>query len=61
MTHEKKVVDNSVWVVLRDNIRVSDLEHETPEAAIVELEHWETIVKTWPDGTKVKLHEKKKN
>jgi uncharacterized protein YecE (DUF72 family) len=47
------------YVVVRDHKRVSDLEYDTDSdpTALIELEHWQKIIKEWPDGTKAEIVE----
>lgn len=45
----------SYFVVLRDNRRVSDTNHETFHTAQHELAYWNGILSSYPDGTKVEI------
>jgi hypothetical protein len=42
------------YVVMRDNIKISNDEF-TLEEATNELNRWKAILKKWPDGTKVRI------
>ena len=46
------------YVVVRDSIRVSESEYDTPAEAELESLHWNKIITRWPDGTKVAIVEK---
>lgn len=46
------------YIVMR-NDRPITTEELTLEEAKKELERWETILKRWPDGTKVRIEEVK--
>ena len=45
------------YVVIRSGIRVSDREYDDVNDATEEVEHWQRILKTWPDGTKITVEE----
>lgn len=45
------------YVVIRSGIRVSDLEYDNVDDATQEVEHWQRILNTWPDGTKITVEE----
>lgn len=53
--------NNIKYVILRDGRRVSDLEYVSKDEAKVEYEHWKSIIKRWPDGSKVEIVEVKNN
>ena len=56
MSKVKKVVKESAndkFVVLRNGRLVSDLQYETVNDASQELNHWQKIIKKWPDGSKL--------
>lgn len=46
-----------VYAVFRSGIRVSDNVYETENDVALkqEVEHWQTIVDRWPDGTKISV------
>ena len=52
------MADNKKYVVVRSGLRVSDQEYNTPADAKVELEHWKSVIKRWPDGAVVDVVEK---
>ena len=45
------------YVVVRGGLRVSDKDYEKPDEqrAIDEKKFWQSVVKRWPDGTKVEI------
>lgn len=45
------------YVVIRSGIRVSDREYDNVNDATEEVEHWQRILNTWPDGTKITVEE----
>jgi hydrogenase maturation factor len=47
------------YVVIRNGLRVSELEYLNEEDAKVEYDHWKNIVKRWPDGSKLEIIESK--
>jgi len=52
--------DNNIkYVILRDGRRVSDLEYTSKDEARTEYEHWSSIIKRWPDGSKIEIVETK--
>ena len=53
--------NNIKYVILRDGRWVSDLEYVSKDEAKVEYEHWKSIIKRWPDGSKVEIVEVKNN
>jgi len=61
MTDKNNVVDkkNIRYVILRDGRRVSDLEYQNKEEAKTEYDHWASIIKRWPDGSKIEIVETK--
>jgi len=46
------------YVVVRDNIRVSETEYDNESDAQGEVAHWNRVITRWPDGTKIKVVEK---
>jgi hypothetical protein len=46
------------YVVVRNNIRVSDKEYLKEDDAQNEFEYWHKLVKDWPDGSKVEVVKK---
>jgi hypothetical protein len=54
------VMDNNIkYVILRDGRRVSDLEYTSKDEAKTEYDHWYSIIKRWPDGSKIEIVEMK--
>lgn len=54
------VMDNNIkYVILRDGRRVSDLEYVSKDEAKTEYDHWSSILKRWPDGSKIEIVEVK--
>jgi hypothetical protein len=47
------------YVVIRNGLRVSDLEYSNKEEAKVEYDHWKNIITRWPDGSKLEILETK--
>lgn len=47
--------DGKIYAVFRNGHRVSDAEYPSPLFAQKELEHWQTIVKKFPDGSKLEV------
>ena len=45
------------YVVIRSGIRVSEREYDNVNDATQEVEHWQRILNTWPDGTKITVEE----
>ena len=45
----------SKYTVLRNGIRVSDVEHESYQDAQVEYNEWKKILERWPDGSKLEI------
>jgi hypothetical protein len=43
------------YAVFRSGIRVSELVHESEEHAHPEAQHWNKILKRWPDGTVISV------
>jgi len=43
------------FVVLRNGARVSDEEYTTRDEAKSEFEHWNKVIKRWPDGSKLEI------
>ena len=44
---------NVRYIVLRDGYRVSEDMHTDLKEAEIEAEFWKSVVRRWPDGTKV--------
>lgn len=59
MTNPSNKTNNSRYVVIRNDVRVSDLEYSTKEEAKSEYDHWNKIIKRWPDGSKLEIVELK--
>ena len=51
-------MEKKKYVVVRSGLRVSDLEYDSPNDASTEVEHWNKIIKRWPDGTVIEVVEK---
>lgn len=51
-------MEKKKYVVVRNGLRVSDVEYDTPPDANEELMHWKSIIKRWPDGSVVEVVEK---
>jgi hypothetical protein len=51
-------MEKKKYVVIRNGLRVSDLEYDNPGDATVELEHWKSVIKRWPDGSVINVVEK---
>lgn len=49
----------SKYVVIRNGLRVSDLEYSNKDEAKVEYDHWKNIIARWPDGSKLEILETK--
>ena len=45
------------FVVVRSGQRVSELIYESKQDAKIEFDHWDSIVKRWPDGTRIEIAE----
>ena len=58
MTNTNTVSKRPKYVVVRDSIRVSEVEYNSIAEASGEIEHWNKILVRWPDGTKIKVVEK---
>lgn len=50
-----ETVDTNLYAVFRNGVRVSEEVYPAPAFAQKELEHWQTIVKKFPDGSKVEV------
>ena len=51
-------MEKKKYVVVRSGLRVSDQEYDNPADATVELEHWKSVIKRWPDGSVIEVVEK---
>lgn len=47
------------YAVFRSGIRVSEQVYNTEKDAQNEKNHWESIIKRWPDGTQITVKEVK--
>ena len=47
--------DGKFYAVYRNGRRVSDTDYPAPLFAQKELEHWQNVVKKFPDGSKVEV------
>lgn len=52
---------NDRFVVLRNGVRVSDEEYSNKKSAQQEYDHWNGIIKRWPDGSKLEIVNLNKN
>ena len=48
-------LNEKLFAVFRNGHRVSDAEYPSPLFAQTELEHWQNIVKKFPDGSKLEV------
>ena len=53
---ETTALDNTKYVVMRDDKKISD-EELTLKEATEELKRWKKILKRWPDGTTVRIEQ----
>lgn len=51
--------ENVKYIVLRNGIRVSDLDYSSKEDASDEYEHWQRVIARYPDGSKLEISEVK--
>ena len=49
----------SKYVVIRNGLRVSDLEYQNRDDAKSEYDHWNKVIARWPDGSKLAIVETK--
>lgn len=49
----------SKYIVVRNGMRVSDLEYTNREEAKSEYDHWNKVITRWPDGSKLEIVEMK--
>lgn len=49
----------SKYIVVRNGMRVSDLEYTNKEEAKSEYDHWNKVISRWPDGSKIEIVEMK--
>ena len=49
----------SKYIVVRNGMRVSDLEYTNREEAKSEYDHWNKVITRWPDGSKLEIVEVK--
>lgn len=47
----------TVFIVYRDDHRVSDRDHVTKDLAQAEVDYWLKILKKYPDGSKMRIVE----
>lgn len=47
--------DGKFYAVFRNGIRVSEEEYPSPFYAQKELEHWQNIIKKFPDGSRLEI------
>jgi len=51
-------MEKKKYVVVRNGVRVSDQEYDSQSDAAEELNHWNSVIKRWPDGSVVEVVEK---
>ena len=47
--------NGKLFAVFRNGIRVSDTDYPAPLFAQKELEYWQSVIKRFPDGSKVEV------
>jgi hypothetical protein len=58
----KNIISNerqSKYAVIRNGMRVSDLEYLSRDEAKSEYDHWNKVITRWPDGSKLEIVEVK--
>jgi len=58
----KNIVSNerlTKYAVIRNGMRVSDLEYISRDEAKSEYDHWHKVITRWPDGSKLEIVEVK--
>lgn len=58
----KNIVSNervAKYAVIRNGMRVSDLEYTSKGEAKSEYDHWHKVITRWPDGSKLEIVEVK--
>ncbi len=58
----KNIVSNervAKYAVIRNGMRVSDLEYTSKDEAKSEYDHWHKVITRWPDGSKLEIVEVK--
>jgi hypothetical protein len=55
MSTKNSTIAKGKYVVKRNGLRVSESIYESEEDAKTEYNHWEKIIKKWPDGSKLEI------
>ena len=58
----KHIISNerqSKYAVIRNGMRVSDLDYLSKDEAKSEYDHWNKVITRWPDGSKLEIVEVK--
>jgi hypothetical protein len=58
----KNIISNerqSKYAVIRNGMRVSDLDYLSKDEAKSEYDHWNKVITRWPDGSKLEIVEVK--
>lgn len=58
-TKTVKTEEQTKYVVIRNGLRVSDLEYSSKDDAKSEYDHWNKVITRWPDGSKLEIVEMK--
>lgn len=58
-TKTVKTEEQTKYVVIRNGMRVSDLEYSSKDDAKSEYDHWNKVITRWPDGSKLEIVEMK--
>ena len=51
------ITEEKFYVITRNGLRVSELVYVNKNDAKTEFDHWNGIIKKWPDGTRIELVE----
>ena len=58
----KNIISNerqSKYAVIRNGMRVSELDYLSKDEAKSEYDHWNKVITRWPDGSKLEIVEVK--
>lgn len=58
----KNIISNerqTKYAVIRNGMRVSDLDYLSKDEAKSEYDHWNKVITRWPDGSKLEIVEVK--
>lgn len=58
----KNIISNerqAKYAVIRNGMRVSDLDYLSKDEAKSEYDHWNKVITRWPDGSKLEIVEVK--